>query len=94
MKAMIFAAGLGTRLKPYTETLPKALVPVGGIPMLEIIIENFKRNGITEIIINVHHFASQVIEFLRKNNNFGELLNKVNQKQYYQYNQQFFCNPK
>ncbi len=71
MKAMIFAAGLGTRLKPYTETLPKALVPVGGIPMLEIIIENFKRNVITEIIINVHHFASQVIEFLRKNNNFG-----------------------
>lgn len=68
---MIFAAGLGTRLKPYTETLPKALVPVAGVPMLEILIKHLQRNGITDIIINVHHFAGQVIEFLRLNDNFG-----------------------
>jgi NDP-sugar pyrophosphorylase family protein len=71
MKAMIFAAGLGTRLKPYTETMPKALVPVAGIPMLEILIKHLQNNGITDIIVNVHHFANQVIEFLKLNNNFG-----------------------
>ena len=71
MKAMIFAAGLGTRLKPYTETMPKALVPVAGIPMLEILINQLLKNGINEILINVHHFAGQVIEFLDQNNNFG-----------------------
>jgi len=68
---MIFAAGLGTRLKPYTEFMPKALVPVAGIPMLEILIKHLKKNGINDIIVNVHHFALQVIEFLEKNNNFG-----------------------
>ena len=68
---MIFAAGLGTRLKPYTETMPKALVPVAGIPMLEILINHLVKNGIDEILINVHHFAGQVIEFLKQNNNFG-----------------------
>jgi NDP-sugar pyrophosphorylase family protein len=71
MKAMIFAAGLGTRLKPYTETTPKALVPIGGIPMLEILIKHFQKNGINDIIINVHHFSDQIKEFLLKNNNFG-----------------------
>ncbi|MDO9258044.1 MAG: nucleotidyltransferase family protein [Bacteroidales bacterium] len=71
MKAMIFAAGLGTRLKPYTETMPKALVPVAGIPMLEILIKHLLKNGINEILINVHHFAAQVTEFLKLNNNFG-----------------------
>jgi N-acetyl-alpha-D-muramate 1-phosphate uridylyltransferase len=70
MKAMIFAAGLGTRLKPYTDTIPKALVPVSGIPMLEILIKHLKTNGIFDIIINVHHFAGQVIEFLELNRNF------------------------
>jgi len=68
---MIFAAGLGTRLKPYTDTMPKALVPVAGIPMLEILIRHLKMNGINDILINVHHFAGQVIEFLRLNNNFS-----------------------
>ena len=68
---MIFAAGLGTRLKPYTETMPKALVPVAGIPMLEILIIHLQKNGITDIIVNVHHFAGQVIEFLNLNNSFG-----------------------
>ncbi len=71
MKAMIFAAGLGTRLKPYTETTPKALVPVGGMPMLEILITHFQKNGINDIIINVHHFSEQVICFLEQNSNFG-----------------------
>ncbi len=68
---MIFAAGLGTRLKPYTETIPKALVPVAGIPMIEILVKNLLKDGITDIIVNVHHFAGQVISFLEKNNNFG-----------------------
>ena len=71
MKAMIFAAGLGTRLSPYTETMPKALVPVAGIPMLEILIRHLQKHGINDIIINVHHFAAQIISFLDRNNNFG-----------------------
>lgn len=68
---MIFAAGLGSRLKPYTETMPKALVPVAGIPMLEILVKHLLENGIRDLIINVHHFAGQIIEFLNKNDNFG-----------------------
>lgn len=71
MKALIFAAGLGSRLKPYTETMPKALVPVAGVPMLEILIRHLKASGISSLIINVHHFAGQIIDFLNKNNNFG-----------------------
>ncbi|HNW54747.1 MAG TPA: sugar phosphate nucleotidyltransferase, partial [Bacteroidales bacterium] len=71
MKAMIFAAGLGTRLKPYTETMPKALVPVGGVPMLELLLNHLKQNGFSRIIINVHHFAGQVVDFLDRNHNFG-----------------------
>ena len=67
---MLFAAGMGTRLKPFTETMPKALVPVAGIPMIEILINHLQKNGITDIIVNVHHFAGQVIEFLRLNDNF------------------------
>ena len=68
---MIFAAGLGARLKPYTETMPKALVPVAGAPMLQILIKHLQSQGISDIIINVHHFADQVIAFLGKNKNFG-----------------------
>jgi len=71
MKAMIFAAGLGTRLKPFTESMPKALVPVAGIPMIELLIRHLQANGINDIILNVHHFAGQVIDFLKVNNNFG-----------------------
>jgi N-acetyl-alpha-D-muramate 1-phosphate uridylyltransferase len=71
MKAMIFAAGLGTRLKPYTNTMPKALVPVAGVPMLEILIRHLQKNGIQDILINVHHFAGLVIGFLKQNHNFG-----------------------
>ncbi len=71
---MIFAAGLGSRLKPYTESLPKALVPVAGIPMIEILIKNLQKQGITDIIVNVHHFAEQVIAFLEQNKNFGSAI--------------------
>lgn len=70
MKAMIFAAGLGSRLKPFTSQMPKALVPVAGIPMLEILIKHLKKNNVNEIIINTHHFANQVKDFLEQNNNF------------------------
>lgn len=71
MKAMIFAAGLGTRLRPLTDTMPKALAPVGGRPLLEILIKKMIRQGFDEIIINVHHFAEQIIQFLDKKKRFG-----------------------
>lgn len=71
MKAMIFAAGLGTRLKPFTLEHPKALVPVGGIPMLERVIRNLADAGISEIVVNTHHFAPQIVTFLRGHGNFG-----------------------
>ena len=71
MRAMIFAAGLGTRLKPLTDTMPKALVPVAGHPMLEHVINKLKDAGFDEIIINIHHFGNQIIDFLEANNNFG-----------------------
>lgn len=64
MKAMILAAGFGTRLKPWTLSHPKALVPVGGVPMLERVIENLRKQGFDYIVVNVHHFASQILEFL------------------------------
>ena len=70
MRAMILAAGLGTRLQPLTENLPKALVKIRGKTLLEIAINNLVRNGFDEIIINVHHFAEQVINFI-KQNDFG-----------------------
>ena len=70
MRALIFAAGLGTRLKPITETIPKALVEVGGKPLLGHLIAKLKSAGFTEIVVNVHHFAGKVIEYLR-NNDFG-----------------------
>lgn len=71
MKAMILAAGMGTRLQPLTLTRPKALVEVKGIPMLEIIIRRVIKYGFKDIIINVHHFADQITEFLKQKNNFG-----------------------
>ncbi|MDR1552429.1 MAG: nucleotidyltransferase family protein [Prevotellaceae bacterium] len=71
LKAMIFAAGMGTRLKPITDSLPKALVPVAGQPILEHLIKKLKRAGFTQIVINVHHFADMIIDFLNRNNNFG-----------------------
>ena len=71
MKAMILAAGLGTRLRPLTNDRPKALVELSGRTLLEITIERLKQFGVSEIIVNVHHFAEQVVEFLRVKNNFG-----------------------
>ena len=71
MKAMIFAAGLGTRLRPLTDNMPKALVPVAGKPMLERVIMRLKESGFNEITVNIHHFGDQIIDFLRANNNFG-----------------------
>jgi len=71
MKAMIFAAGLGTRLKPITDNLPKALVPIAGKPLLEHVILKLKTAGFDEIIINIHHFPDQIIDFMKANNNFG-----------------------
>lgn len=71
MKAMIFAAGLGTRLRPLTDRMPKALVPVGGVPMLERVIVKLKAAGFTGFVVNVHHFASQIEDFLAENRNFG-----------------------
>ncbi len=71
MKAMIVAAGLGSRLKPITNTLPKALVPVAGKPLLEHIIRKLIGAGVTEIVINVHHFSEQIIRFVQDNHSFG-----------------------
>jgi NDP-sugar pyrophosphorylase family protein len=71
MKAMIFAAGLGTRLQPLTNNKPKALVEVNGVPILEKTINHLIDFGVNDIIINVHHFAEKIIEFLKKNDNFG-----------------------
>ncbi|NOX45428.1 MAG: nucleotidyltransferase family protein [Chlorobi bacterium] len=71
MKAMIFAAGLGTRLQPLTNDKPKALVQVNGKTLLENAINKIIRAGINEVIINVHHFAHQVIDFVKEKNSFG-----------------------
>ncbi len=68
---MIFAAGLGTRMKPLTDTMPKALVPVNGTPLLEIVIRRLIFFGIKDIIINVHYMAEQIEDFLAEKNNFG-----------------------
>jgi len=64
MKAFILAAGLGTRLRPFTLSHPKALVPVGGVPMLERVLERLRAEGFTRVVVNVHHFASQITDFL------------------------------
>lgn len=71
MQAMIFAAGLGTRLKPLTNTMPKALVRVGGEPLLKRVISNLATAGVDRIVINVHHFAQQIIDYIAHNNSFG-----------------------
>lgn len=68
---MIFAAGLGTRLKPLTDTMPKALVPVAGQPLLWHVIQKLKTTGFERLVVNVHHFAGQIVDYLKENNNFG-----------------------
>jgi NDP-sugar pyrophosphorylase family protein len=71
MKAMILAAGLGTRLRPLTNDRPKALVEVAGRTLLEITLVRLREFGVSEVIVNVHHFADMVVDYLAKNNNFG-----------------------
>jgi NDP-sugar pyrophosphorylase family protein len=71
MKAMILAAGLGTRLRPLTDNRPKALVEVAGRTLLEITLSRLRSFGVREVIINVHHFADMVVEYLRKKDHFG-----------------------
>jgi mannose-1-phosphate guanylyltransferase len=71
MKAMILAAGLGTRLRPLTNDRPKALVEVAGQTLLEITLSRLRACGIREVIVNVHHFADLLIDYLKKNVNFG-----------------------
>jgi NDP-sugar pyrophosphorylase family protein len=68
---MILAAGLGTRLRPLTNDRPKALVEVAGHTLLEITLRRLASSGIREVIVNVHHFADMVVEYLKKNDNFG-----------------------
>jgi len=71
MKAMIFAAGLGTRLKPFTESHPKALLPLAGKTLLQWQIEKLREAGINEIVVNIHHFGQQIIDYLQQNDGFG-----------------------
>ena len=71
MKAMIFAAGLGTRFKPWTDQHPKALAMVNGKSLLQRNIEYLQQYNITEVVVNVHHFADQIIEAIKKNNGWG-----------------------
>ena len=71
MKAMILAAGLGTRLRPLTDNRPKALVEVGGRTLIEITLSRLRVFGVREVIINVHHFADMVVDYLKANDNFG-----------------------
>ncbi len=71
MDGMIFAAGLGTRLRPLTENLPKALVPVDGIPMLERVARRLIAAGVDRLIVNVHYFPDRIEDFLEQENGFG-----------------------
>ena len=70
-QAMIFAAGLGTRLKPLTDTMPKALVRIGGEPLIKHVILRLKEAGFQRTVVNVHHFAQQIIDYLEENEHFG-----------------------
>jgi len=71
MKAMVLAAGLGTRLRPLTNSRPKALVEVGGRTLLEITLSRLKSFGVRDVIVNVHHFPDMIVEYLKANENFG-----------------------
>lgn len=71
MKAMVFAAGLGTRLRPLTETRPKALVEIQGVSLLELVLTRLRAAAVDEVVINVHHFREQIEAFLVRNGFFG-----------------------
>ncbi|MCM1518629.1 MAG: nucleotidyltransferase family protein [Pseudoflavonifractor sp.] len=75
MKAMIFAAGLGTRLRPLTDRMPKALVPVGGVPMLERVMRRLIEAGADDVTVNVHHFAPMIADYIRSRDSFGIKVN-------------------
>jgi len=74
MRAMVLAAGLGTRLRPLTDDRPKALVDVAGYTLLEITLRRLQQVGIREVIVNLHHFADLVVDYLKKQDNFGMLI--------------------
>ncbi|MDR0796590.1 MAG: nucleotidyltransferase family protein [Tannerella sp.] len=82
MKALILCAGMGTRLKPLTDSMPKALIPIGGIPMLEHIILKIKAAGFSHLVINIHHFGKQIIDFLNAKNNFGMTVDISDEQNY------------
>jgi len=71
MRAMVLAAGLGTRLRPLTDDRPKALVEIDGQTLLEITLTRLRRFGVTDAIVNVHHFADRIIDYLMAKENFG-----------------------
>jgi NDP-sugar pyrophosphorylase family protein len=71
LKAMIFAAGLGTRFKPWTDKHPKALAIVNGKSLLQRNIEYLQQHGISEVVVNVHHFADQIVDAIEKNKGWG-----------------------
>ena len=71
MRAMVLAAGLGTRLQPLTNDRPKALVEIGGRTLLEITLTRLASFGVRDVIINVHHFADQIAQYLKSRENFG-----------------------
>jgi NDP-sugar pyrophosphorylase family protein len=71
MRAMILAAGLGTRLRPFTDNIPKALIKIGDTPLLEFAIKKLCHYGFNDIIVNIHHYPDMIISFLEKNRNFG-----------------------
>ena len=81
MKAMVFAAGLGTRLKPLTDTMPKALVPICGHPLLYHVIDKLVKAGYDHIVVNVHHFPDQIIDFL-KVHDFGVRIDVSDERDY------------
>lgn len=71
MKAMVLAAGVGSRLRPLTDKVPKALVDINGVPMIELVIGRLRKAGVTELIINLHHLPELVVDFLESKRNFG-----------------------
>jgi mannose-1-phosphate guanylyltransferase len=71
MRAMVLAAGLGTRLKPLTDNRPKALVEIAGQSLLQITLLRLREHGIHDVIVNVHHFGDMIVDYLKANNNFG-----------------------
>jgi NDP-sugar pyrophosphorylase family protein len=81
MQAMVLAAGLGTRLRPLTDDTPKALVAVAGRTMLEIVLARLRQFGVDQVIVNTHHFAGMIRDYLKTNNNFGMRIEISNEEQ-------------